>query len=106
MKLTDLASVIRSKNAGPYLLTLDILFKNRKFFETFREAKLMTKEKVAELYEIDVREIQSIIFFEPADALKITFNRSVVSGGYGDCDIYGAQQHVPLLNWKFDLTAD
>jgi len=103
MKLTDVAKVIRSKNAGPYLLTLDVLFKDRTCFEKFRSAGLMTKEKAARLYGIDVGEIQSLIFFDPADALKITFNRPVVSGGHGDSDIYGAQQHIPLLNWEFDL---
>jgi len=103
MVLTDLATVIRSKNAGPYQLTLDILFKDRACFDKFKAAGLMTKKKAAELYGIDVNEVQSVIFFEPADALKITLNRPVVSGGHGDGDIYGAQQHIPLLNWQFDL---
>ena len=31
-KLTELASVIRSKNSGPYELTFDVIFKD---FETF-----------------------------------------------------------------------
>lgn len=103
MRLTELASVIRSKNAGPYLLTLDVLFKNRACFEKFRASNLITKEKAAELYGIAPEEVQSVIFFEPADALKITLNRPIVSGGHGDTDIYGAQQHIPLLNWEFDL---
>ncbi len=103
MTLTEVAKVIRSKNAGPYLLTLDILFKDKTCFEKFRSAELMTKEKAAEIYGIDVGEVQSVIFFEPAYALKITFHRPVVSGGHGDGDIYGAQQHIPLLNWKFNL---
>ena len=66
-------------------------------------SNLITKEKAAELYGIAPEEVQSVIFFEPADALKITLNRPIVSGGHGDTDIYGAQQHIPLLNWEFDL---
>jgi len=103
MKLTELASVIRSKNAGPYLLTLDVLFKDRACYEKFKAAGLMTEKKAAELYGINKDEVLSVIFFDPADALKITLNRPIVSGGYGDTDIYGAQQHAPLLNWKFDF---
>jgi hypothetical protein len=30
--ITDLAAVIRSKNAGPFELTLDILFKEEKHY--------------------------------------------------------------------------
>jgi hypothetical protein len=44
-----------------------------------------------------------IIYYEPADALKITLKRAVVSGGWKDTDIYGAQQHTPLLKFEFNL---
>ena len=33
MKLKDVASVIRSKNAGPFELTLDVLLKDQEMFE-------------------------------------------------------------------------
>ena len=103
MKLTDIATVIRSKNAGPFLLTLDIMFKDRFTYEKFKEAGLMTKQRAADIYGIEVDDIQSVTFFDPADAVKITFTRPIVSGGPGDTDIYGAQQHVPLINWEFSL---
>ncbi|WP_022665590.1 DUF4387 domain-containing protein [Desulfospira joergensenii] len=103
MKLKDMARVIRSKNAGPFLLTLDILFKERTLYEEFKESGLVTRETAARLYGVPVDEIESVIFFEPAHALKITLRRPVVSGGHGDTDIYGAQQHIPLMNWEFDL---
>lgn len=103
MRLTDMARVIRSKNAGPFLLTLDVLFKGEAEYQRFRKSGLMTKETAARLYGIPKEEIESVIFFDPAHALKITLRRPVVSGGHGDTDIYGAQQHIPLINWEFDL---
>ena len=65
MKLTDIAGVIRSKNAGPYMITLDILFKDKTIYEQFKSAGLMTKETAAELYGISEDSIQSIIFLLP-----------------------------------------
>jgi len=106
MTLTDVARIIRSKNAGPYLLTLDVLFNDRQGFETFKSAGIMTREKAAQIYGINVDQVQSVIFFDPAYALKITINRPIVSGGHGDSDIYGAQQHIPLMNWEFELVQD
>ncbi len=47
----------------------------------------MTKQKAAQLYGIDVKDVLSVIFFNPADALKTTINRPIVSGGLGDTDI-------------------
>jgi hypothetical protein len=37
------------------------------------------------------------VFFEEACAVKATIVRPVVSGDPGETDVYGAQQHAPLL---------
>ena len=55
-KLTDITDVVRSKNSGPYELTLDIMFK-----------------------------------------------RPICSGNLGETDVYGAQQHAPLLDIVLDI---
>ena len=48
-------------------------------------------------------EIRNIIWFEPANAVKVVMPRRIVSGAPGDSDVYGAQQHAPLLGMTFDL---
>jgi hypothetical protein len=95
--LLDAAKVIRSKNSGPYELTLDIIFKDRKTYDLFRARKIITKKTVAALYRRPVGEILKLLYFEPAHALKITLRRPSPSGHPGETDIYGAQQHAPLL---------
>ena len=42
-----------------------------------------------------------VIYFEPSLAVKATLRRLVASGAPGDTDIYGAQQHAPLLGITF-----
>ena len=98
--LRDVAKVIRSKNAGPFELTLDVIFQNREQFDEIREQNLFTPEKVAGLYNIPVENILSLIWFEPAYAVKVTMKRPMPSGGMGETDIYGAQQHAPLLTME------
>lgn len=95
--LTDIAAIIRSKNAGPYELTLDILFKNEMYYRHVKEIGFFNAELVSQLYGITVDKIIRIVYFDPAWAVKITLIRPVVSGSIGDTDIYGAQQHAPLL---------
>ena len=95
------ARVIRSKNAGPFELTLDIMFKNKHYFDLFRRRRLITARKIAALYNVRPRDILGIIYFEPARAVKITLRRYLPSGAPGDGDIYGAQQHAPLLDLNF-----
>jgi hypothetical protein len=56
----------------------------------------INKGLISKLYRLDNQEDVSIINFDQAGAIKITFPRRVASGNIGDSDIYGAQQHVPL----------
>jgi hypothetical protein len=39
-----------------------------------------------------------VTHYAAALAIKIAMPRSVVSGSPGDRDVYGAQQHLPLLS--------
>jgi hypothetical protein len=95
--LTALADVIRSKNAGPYELTLDIVFTTREQYELVKREHSVNRELIAELYRIPVADVGEPIFYDPAKAVKINLRRPRASGDVGESDVYGAQQHGPLL---------
>jgi hypothetical protein len=97
VRLPDIAHVIRSKNAGPGELTLDIIFKNADWFARVVKAGVINREVVVKAYRIAQAELVRVIPYPPASAIKITLPRRVISGDLGDTDIYGAQQHAPLL---------
>ncbi|MBN2658579.1 MAG: DUF4387 domain-containing protein [Spirochaetales bacterium] len=101
--ITDLARVIRSKNAGPYELTLDMIFKTSEIYEAIKKKQLINAEKIAEIYKIEKEMIKGVIYFDPSHAVKVTMKREIPSGAFGDSDIYGAQQHAPLLKLEFDI---
>jgi len=102
-KLVDHVAVVRSKNSGPYELTFDLMFKDEGHFAAFVAAKVMTPAVFARLFGIDVGMVKSVISFAPAKAVKITIARPMASGDLGEKDIYGAQQHSPLLGFVYDL---
>ena len=95
MTLAELARVVRSKNAGPTLLTIDVLFANDADFQRGRQA--LSVAAVAARYGRAVEDTQ-VIALPDARAVKIVMPRTVTAGAPGDCDIYGAQQHRPLLD--------
>ncbi|MDD3000217.1 MAG: DUF4387 domain-containing protein [Candidatus Riflebacteria bacterium] len=99
--IIEAAKVIRSKNSGPYELTFDIMFKSKEYFEHFKENKIINKKMFAELYKIPEEDIMVIVWFAPANAVKVTIKRPISSGAPGETDIYGAQQHAPLFNIEF-----
>ena len=94
MVLSDLARVVRSKNAGPTLLTVDVLFADDAGFARGRAA--LTEAAVALCYGRPLADVR-VMEVPAARAIKIVLPRPVPAGGPGDRDVYGAQQHVPLL---------
>lgn len=102
-KMLDIARVVRSKNSGPYELVLDIMLKDRSLFDALKDSGQFSPERVAKTYGVELAEIRRIIWFEPANAVKVVMPRRIVSGAPGDADVYGAQQHAPLLGMEFDL---
>ena len=94
--LSELTSVLRSKNAGALLCTLDLMFDDQATYERVRDCGAINSERIASLYNVSQNQV-SIIPYDVAYAIKITVPRLVPSGSFGDTDIYGAQQHGPLL---------
>ncbi|MCL2839867.1 MAG: DUF4387 domain-containing protein [Defluviitaleaceae bacterium] len=101
--LKDLADVIRSKNSGPYELTFDIMFKTEDIYKRVCTADVINKTSFASLYKISTDDIMEVIHFHPAKAIKVTIVRPVSSGDLRETDVYGAQQHAPLMNFSFDM---
>jgi len=96
MKLKDIARVIRSKNAGPFMLTLDILMPSLESFNAVKASGALNVDVISRLYHMPPEKIR-IIHYRPGLAIKITLPRRVPSGDVADTDVYGAQQHTPLL---------
>jgi hypothetical protein len=96
MKLDEIAKVVRSKNAGPLHLTFDLMFANEGDYNRVLQSPMLTPARIAEVYDVPVDSVQ-IIPYAPALAIKIAMDRKVVAGDPGDRDVYGAQQHAPLL---------
>ena len=97
MKLSELASTVRSKNAGVNQITFDIIFPDRKTYERVVASNAITKDSIAKLYNIPQSRISDFVTFEVGNAIKFTIYRLRPSGSPGDWDILGCQQYGPLL---------
>jgi hypothetical protein len=95
--LKEVASLIRSKNAGPFVLTFDIMFARDEDYERVRRSGVLNAAVFAELYH---QPIEAVRFFEcpNARAFKFSIPRPIVQGDIGDGDMHGGQQFVPLMN--------
>src|ERR1700712_326390 len=96
--MMNIAKVIRSKNSGPFELTLDIMFDDHESYERVKKADLLTNSVIKRLYQVEDHEILINMYFEPALAWKCTLKRPWAQGSFGERDTLGTQQHAPLLS--------
>lgn len=100
-ELWQLTKLIRSKNAGPFKLTFDIIFKDQKSFEHVKKCGILSAETFSRLYGVPLDEVQ--VFELPLIlALKISIPRPEFSGELNDTDIYGGQFHSRIVRLSID----
>ncbi|KAH0422552.1 caib baif family enzyme [Colletotrichum camelliae] len=96
--MRDVASVVRSKNSGPFELTFDIMFDDEKHYQRVKKANVLTNETIKKLYQIQDADIVVNMYFDPALAWKCTIKRPWAQGSVGERDTLGTAQHAPLLS--------
>ncbi len=103
--LHRLARIFRSKNAGPFIITVDIFFREVEDYVAVRDMDLITRDLVAARYQIPVDDVIAVHYWDAAQAIKVAFRRKVGCGAVNDTDCYGAQQHAPLLDVSVPIRA-
>jgi hypothetical protein len=96
-KLSDLATLVRSKNAGPFMLTIDIMFDTPDVYRRVRESKVIDHQLIATIYSLQP-EVVDIYEVDAALAIKVSFPRPAIQGSIEDTDMHGGQQFAPLLD--------
>jgi hypothetical protein len=93
--LGDLALEVRSKNAGPFWMTLEAFMPDE---QTYRIADaLITPDLINKLYQIGPESLQ-IFHIPELHVVKVSFPRLVVQGSLHDRDMHAGQHHVPLAD--------
>lgn len=101
--LAEIAPVIRSKNSGPYDITLDVVFSSLPIYNVIKKSDLLSKATISRLYHLDESQIIWCGFFDQALAFKATIPRLrdgkfVSSGSYLETDVHASQQYAGLLD--------
>ncbi len=87
VRLGDVAQKVRSKNAGPFWLTIDVFCGDKQAYAKVRSG--LTNERVAQLFQTPVAQIKR---FDIPDlnVVKISLPRPVTQGDIADRDLHGA----------------
>jgi Domain of unknown function (DUF4387) len=99
-KVSDIASYVRAKNAGPFWLTLDIILPDDEAFTTLTASPALTTERLGARYHVDPATVK-IFQLPQLRAVKVSLPRRTQQGGIHDRDLHSGQQHIPL--WTMNL---
>ena len=97
-KLSELATILRSKNAGPFLTTIDIFCEEDKHYAAIKDSGIINKGEISNLFKISEKDVLGVYFYDDVRGIKITMVKpgGVVSGDITCADTLGMQQYIPL----------
>lgn len=95
--LGQVAELVRSKNAGPFWMTIDVFFSIDLDYRAACRSLLTNPDYLAAVYAIDPAGVE-IFTIASLRAIKVSFPRPVAQGSVGDTDQHAGQQYVALLD--------
>jgi hypothetical protein len=100
--LDEIAKQVRSKNAGPFWVTLDVFLATDDDYRHVLNSGVISNDTVADLYHVDPARVR--IFELPnIRVIKVSFPRNVVAGDFEDRDLHAGQQYVVLAGLAIPL---
>ncbi len=93
MKLSELVTDVRSKNAGPFWVTIDVFCGNETAYNSLDN--LLSIAYVSSIYQ-QPENVMKRFALPELRVLKFSFPRPVVQGSRYDRDMHGAQYSVLL----------
>ena len=96
-KLADVCRDIRSKNAGPFWITVDLFFDGPEAYRRYADHPAIGAAVVAALYGVDTDQVKRFKVDDLA-VVKLSYPRPSPQGGALERDMHGGQQFVALLD--------
>ena len=95
-KLRDVCRYVRSKNAGPFWVTVDMFFDSTESYATYHDDPAISTEAIAAIYGVDAALVKRFAV-NSLNMVKISYPRATPQGGVHERDMHAGQQFVPLL---------
>lgn len=97
VKLSDVSRHVRSKQAGPFWVTIDIWFDGEASFERYQDSPGLSPDVFARLFGTDPQLVKKIPVPQ-LNLVKISYPRATPQGGVVERDMHSGQQYVRLLD--------
>jgi len=100
-KLSEVCHDIRSKNAGPFWITIDLFFHGREEFDRYAGLRELQPQALAEVFGVQPEQV-GCYPVPTLSVLKISYPRRDPQGGMIERDLHGGQQFARLVDIEVD----
>ena len=95
-RLGEVCRYVRSKNAGPFWVTVDLFFESADDYARYHADPAISAESIAQIYGVDAAHVKRFEV-KSLNMVKISYPRTAPQGGVHERDMHSGQQFVPLL---------
>jgi hypothetical protein len=92
----ELAKLVRSKNAGPFVMTIDIMFADEETYNKVKKSNVLNRKMIADMYDISENQVQ-LFEVDNCFAYKASIPRPYFQGDLMDSDSHAGQQYAPFI---------
>ncbi|MBR4579369.1 MAG: DUF4387 domain-containing protein [Oscillospiraceae bacterium] len=93
----EVARYVRSKNAGPFTLTIEIFADTDEAYEKICRSGNIGAERIASIFNVDPASVE-YYYLPNIKVLKISMPRRKIQGHKYERDMHQGQQYVSLLD--------
>lgn len=95
MTLGQAAKYVRSKNAGPFWMTIDIFCDNEEAYYQIKNSENLTVEMLKDIYHVEMVEKYAL---DDLRVVKFSMPRPHPQGSPHDADMHAGQQYISILD--------
>lgn len=96
-KVREVCRHVRSKVAGPFWVTMDLMFDSQENYERYSQSQTLSAESIGEIYGIDPASVKHYPV-PTLQVLKISYPRRSSQGGVEERDLHSGQQYTYILD--------
>jgi hypothetical protein len=100
-KLKEVCKHIRSKNAGPFWVTVDLFFDGPQNYAKYRNSDALGPAIFGAIFGTDPGHVRRTAV-DTLHMVKISYPRPRAQGWKGERDMHAGQQYVSLLDIELD----
>jgi len=100
-KVSELCRHVRSKNAGPFWVTVDFFFRETTDFQRYKRSKAFSPDLVKEIFGAEP-ETAKVFAVDRLAVIKLSFVRPNPQAWLGERDMHSGQLFARLLDLDVD----